>query len=115
MFSSPLQMTAPGRAAHVEGRSVDTGERLYFQGRGAAFQAVAPLVENYLEAAQAVEQIFDLVAVTEMQDETQKASATSSPDPSTLDGPLDGPQDRDMDVSHFLPSPADSYGALLQG
>ncbi|KAJ5043012.1 uncharacterized protein L3040_004401 [Drepanopeziza brunnea f. sp. 'multigermtubi'] len=110
MFSSPLQMTAPGRAAHVAGRSVDTGERLYLQGRVADFQAVSPPVKSYLETAQAVEQIFDLVAVTEMQDETQKASATSSPDPSTLDGP----QDRDIDVSHFLPSPADSYGALLQ-
>jgi hypothetical protein len=42
-----------------------------------------------------------------MQDETQEASATSSPDPLTLDGP----EDRDIDVHHFLPNFADSYEA----
>ena len=41
-----------------------------------------------------------------MQDETQEASATSSPDPLTLDGP----EDRDIDVSHHcLPNSAGSY------
>ena len=40
-----------------------------------------------------------------MQDETQEAAATSSPDPLTLDGP----EDRDIDVSPRLPNSAGSY------
>jgi hypothetical protein len=43
-----------------------------------------------------------------MQDETQEDAATSSPDPLTLDGP----EDRDIDVSQPLPdSVADSSEA----
>lgn len=42
-----------------------------------------------------------------MQDETQEASATSSPDPLTLDGP----EDRHIDGSHLLPNSADSCEA----
>ncbi len=45
-----------------------------------------------------------------MQDETQGASATSSPDPLTLDGP----EDRDIDVSHFPPNSAGSCEAYIQ-
>jgi hypothetical protein len=45
-----------------------------------------------------------------MQDETQEAAATSSPDPLTLVGP----EDRDIDVSYFLPNSAGSYGAYIQ-
>jgi hypothetical protein len=40
-----------------------------------------------------------------MQDETQEAAATSGPDPLTLDGP----EDRDIDVSPRLPNSAGSY------
>jgi hypothetical protein len=42
-----------------------------------------------------------------MQDETQEAAATSSPDPLTLDGP----EDRDIDVHHSLPNSAGSCEA----
>jgi hypothetical protein len=42
-----------------------------------------------------------------MQDETQEASATSSPDPLTLDGP----EDRHIDVFHLFPNSADSCEA----
>jgi hypothetical protein len=45
-----------------------------------------------------------------MQDETQEASATSSPDPLTLDGP----EDRDIDVSHSLPNSAGSCEAYIR-
>ncbi|CAL3965882.1 unnamed protein product [Diplocarpon coronariae] len=64
---------------------------------------VAPPVGNHDEAAQAVEQVFDLRAATETQDETQKASATSSPGPLTLDRP----KDRDIDDPQLRPKPAD--------
>ena len=42
-----------------------------------------------------------------MQDETQEASATSSPDPLSLDGP----QDLDIDVPRLLPNSAESCEA----
>ena len=42
-----------------------------------------------------------------MQDETQAASATSSPDPLSLDGPAD----LDIDVSRLLPNVAGSCEA----
>lgn len=42
-----------------------------------------------------------------MQDETQVASATSSPDPLSLMGP----EDRDIDDFHFLPNSAYSCEA----
>jgi hypothetical protein len=45
-----------------------------------------------------------------MQDETQKASATSSPDPLTLLGL----EDRDIDVSPHLANSAGSSGAWKQ-
>lgn len=45
-----------------------------------------------------------------MQDETQVASATSSPDPLTADGP----RDRDIEVGLPPPSSADNSGALIQ-
>jgi hypothetical protein len=45
-----------------------------------------------------------------MQDDSQEASATSSPDPLTLDGP----QDRDIDVFQFLPNSAGSCEAYRQ-
>jgi hypothetical protein len=45
-----------------------------------------------------------------MQDETQVASATSSPDPLSLMGP----EDRDIDVFHFLPRSVCSCAAYRQ-
>jgi hypothetical protein len=62
----------------------------------------------HLEAEQAEELTFDQLKVDEMQDETQEAAATSSPDPLTLDVP----EGRDIDVFQFPPSPvADSSEA----
>ncbi len=106
-LANPLQILCSGRFEHVEGMSV-LGERIHdFRAPAAVSLLAVPRVESHLEAAQAVERIFDLRAATEMQDETQMASATSSPDPLTLDGP----QDRDIDVYHYLPSSADSCEA----
>ncbi len=45
-----------------------------------------------------------------MQDETQEASATSSPDPLTLDGP----EDWDIDLSHSLPNSGGSCDAYIR-
>jgi hypothetical protein len=45
-----------------------------------------------------------------MQDETQTAAATSSPDPLAVDGP----GDRDIDVLVPPPNSADSYVAWIQ-
>ena len=45
-----------------------------------------------------------------MQDETQVASATSSPDPLSLIVP----EDRDIDLSRFLPNSAGSFEAWKQ-
>jgi hypothetical protein len=65
----------------------------------------------HLEAERVEELSFDHLEVSEMQDETQEAAATSSPDPLTLDGP----EDRDIDVFQPLPnSAADSSEAWLQ-
>ena len=44
---------------------------------------------------------------SEMQDETQEASATSSPDPLSQVGP----QDRHIDVPHLLPNSVESCEA----
>lgn len=57
-----------------------------------------------------VKSFLDHLEVNEIQDETQEASATSSPDPLTLDGP----EDRDIDLCHFLPNSAGSYEAYGQ-
>lgn len=75
-----------------------------------AFPPVLPYPVNHLESEQMVELFSDHRKATEMQDETQKVSATSSPDPPTLDGP----EDRDIDVSHFPPNSAGSYEACEQ-
>jgi hypothetical protein len=60
------------------------------------------------EAERVEELSFDHLEVSEMQDETQEAAATSSPDPLTLEDP----EDRDIDVCQSLPnSVADSSEA----
>jgi hypothetical protein len=62
----------------------------------------------HLETEQVEELTSDHLKVDEMQDETQEAAATSSPDPLTLDVP----EGRDIDVLQFPPSPvADSSEA----
>lgn len=62
----------------------------------------------HLEVAQVVILFSGPLSVSEMQDETQMASATSSP------GPLAAgrPQDRDIDVLAPLPNSFESYIAL---
>lgn len=78
----------------------------------AAFPAVVHLAEGHLEAKLELELSFDHLEVSEMQDETQEAAATSGPDPLTLVGP----EDRDIDVrSQPLPdSASDSFEAYIR-
>jgi hypothetical protein len=71
---------------------------------------VAPPVGDHLEPEQMVVLFSDHREVSEMQDETQEAAATSSPDPLTLAGP----EDRDIDLYHFLPNSAGSFEAYVQ-
>lgn len=68
------------------------------------FLAVAPPVEDHLEPGQMAVLFSDHREVSEMQDETQEAAATSSPDPLTLLGL----EDRDIDV---FPRPPNSAGS----
>jgi len=51
--------------------------------------------EDHLEPVREAGLSVVQLEVSEMQDETQEAAATSSPDPLTLAGP----EDRDIDVS----------------
>ena len=94
----------------AEGMVASAAEMLEPPVPRAVFLAVASPVENHLEPEQMVMLFSDHRKVSEMQDETQEAAATSSPDPLTLVGP----EDRDIDVSHFLPNSAGSYGACIQ-
>lgn len=60
--------------------------------------ALPPVVHpagSHLEPQQVEELYFERSQASEMQDETQEASATSSPDPLTLEVP----EGRDIDVS----------------
>lgn len=100
-------MVWPGQYVLPEGTYVVVVGVLDCQTQAAAFLLVAPHAECHLEAVQAVKLILDLREATEMQDETQKASATSSPDPLTQNGP----QHRDIDVYHLRPNCAGSCGA----
>jgi hypothetical protein len=75
-----------------------------------AFQVRVLLAGGHLAAEPVVELFSGGPEVSEMQDETQEASATSSPDPLTLDGP----EDRDIDLSHSLPKSAGSCEACIQ-
>lgn len=56
--------------------------------------------EAHPEAERVEELSSDHLEVSEMQDETQEAAATSSPDPLTQEDP----EGRDIDVCQFPPS-----------
>lgn len=109
VFSSLLRMLKDATIERTEGKLVIV-DVLLLRFLAAAALLLVSSAERHLETAQVVESVFDHLEVSEMQDETQEAAATSSPDPLTLVGP----KDRDIDVHHSLPSSVDSCEASAQ-
>lgn len=95
---------------HVEGNVACAAEKREPPTPHTVFLAVAPPAGDHLEPEQMAVLFSDHRKVSEMQDETQEAAATSSPDPLTLSGP----EDRDIDVYHFPPNSVGSYEAYVQ-
>jgi hypothetical protein len=106
-----LLSNPPPGLVEVYDHAVEKAEWADILEGGGALAAVFPvahLLEDHLEVEVMEGLSFLQPEVSEMQDETQEDAATSSPDPLTLDGP----EDRDIDVSQSLPhSVADSSGA----
>jgi hypothetical protein len=110
-LSNPRQVFLLGMPDHAE-EMVGSADILEAQAApAAAYLPACHLVGDHLEAEAKEELSFGHLQVSEIQDETQEDAATSSPDPLTLDGP----EDRDIDVSQPLPdSAAGSSGAYIR-
>jgi hypothetical protein len=98
-ISSPRRELMPvsGRIEEMVGCANALGPRSVL---AAALPPGVQRAEAHPELEQAEELPFEHVKVSEMQDETQEAAATSSPDPLTLEVP----EGRDIDVFQSPPS-----------